>query len=246
MVEPVISGFRTKLILHFDLIKVLSKEKDQWEPWKNNPVIEYNSKDKVFRCKEHPDFTTTTSQGASPHSRSHGYRLDGTEVGQKEAVVSKSSKREPEIQSKPTEKSFSKMSLEEKKIALEKTLDELRRLREGKVNGSNEIEETTKRYIIEQLAGPATRLATDMNLLYLYDQTVHELHVFPYSWTFDQWCAFLITDSLDHNWHVTHGAEVDKGKLNNEQLEMVEKAQQDYIDYLEGLPEEEKEKLGEV
>lgn len=242
MVEPVISGFRTKLILHFDLIKVLSEEKGEWKSWKKNPVIEHNSKDEIFRCKEHPDFTTTTTQGAGRHSASHGYYLDGTEIRVKETAESKSSKSEP----KSTEKTFSKMSPEEKKTALEKTIDELRRLREGKVNGSNEIEETTKRYIIEQLAGPATRLATDMNLLYLYDQTVHELHVFPYSWTFDQWCAFLITDSLDHNWHVTHGAEVDKGKLNNEQLEMVEKAQQDYIDYLEGLPEEEKEKLGEV
>jgi len=234
--------FTTKLILHFDLIKVLSEEKGEWKSWKKNPVIEYNSKTRVFRCIEHPKFKTVTSQGAGAHYKIHRVENNGKNVESKSSEI----KSKQEIQSKSTEKTFSKMSPEEKKSVLEKTIDELRRLREGKVNGSNEIEETTKRYIIEQLAGPATRLATDMNLLYLYDQTVHELHVFPYSWTFDQWCAFLITDSLDHNWHVTHGAEVDKAKLNNEQLEMVEKAQQDYIDYLEGLPEEEKEKLGEV
>ena len=146
----------------------MSEGKDEWIPWKSNPVIEHNSKDKIFRCKEHPDFITKTSQGAGAHSTSHGYYLDGRKIdgkkGSKDAVEStETDGNEPEIQE--SEESDEEKSLEERIADIEGRQGEVQRRRDGAVDIVEQSAITTSQDIADCNKG-SHKLKTSVHVLY--------------------------------------------------------------------------------
>ncbi len=204
----------------------MSEEKSEWIPWKNNPVIEYNSTTKVFRCKEHPEFKTATNQGAGQHSKSHGYYLDGAKIEaktkQKEKVEgSQTEDKEPETQE--PEESDEEKALGERIAEVESKLGQV----EGKREGAIDIVEQSSVRMAQDIAETATKVATNVRLQFMYYIT-KKCHVFPIDMTFDEWIDANVTDSLKNRWHVHIDFWTDLKKLEPMQLKVIKQNIKDY------------------
>lgn len=204
----------------------MSEDKKEWQSWKNNSVIEYNSKDKAFRCKEHPEFKTATNQGAGQHSKSHGYYLDGTKIEakikQKEKVESSQTEdKEPETQE--PEESDEEKALEERIAVVEGKQGEA----EGKREGAIDILEQSSVRMAQDIAETATKVATNVRLQFMYYIT-KKYHIFPIDMTFPEWIDANVTDSLKNRWHVHIDFSTDLKKLEPMQLKVIKENIKNY------------------
>ena len=198
----------------------MSEEKGEWVPWKNNPVIEYNSKDKVFRCKKHPEFKTTTNQGAGQHSKPHGYYLDGRKVEGKEP---KETVEPSEIGEEKPEQSDEERALEARIAVIEGKQGEI----EGRREGATDIVEQSSITIAQDIAETATKVATNLRLQFMYYIT-KKCHIFPIDMTFDEWIDANVTDSLKNRWHVRIDFSTDLKKLEPMQLKIIKENIKNY------------------
>lgn len=210
----------------------MSEEEGEWEPWKNNPVIIYNSKDKIFGCKEHPDFRTQKNQGAGQHSKTHGCYLDGTKIKAKEETEETVETPEP-VEEGPQE-SDEERALEERIAVIEGKQGKI----EGREGVTDLLEQSSVR-IAQDIAETATKVATNERLRFMYFIT-KKYHVFPIDMTFDEWIDANVTENLMKTWHVHVDFWTDLKKLDLEQLKIMRENKKNYKEMISRLTQSEK------